>query len=503
MQPKQLLRGFRNKLLLECLLKAGLNALMVSAAGVFVTSLVCHIQLRETPPALTTQIGGGLFALVFLAAFLLRYPTWKRVAARVDALGLKERASTMLEYWDWDTPLLQLQRDDAAAHIRSTEPRKLALQVGRGQWIMCALAVCLAAVMLVLPVNAFAMGEEDALQETEPNQAIAELIEQLREEVKTAELEEDMKEELDRIIDQLEEELQDSESELEQATQIQQAMEEMQELMESALTKNQIGEALQKRQSTRSLGEAISDNDAERVTAALEALKQALAEAPENIQALAEDIASALEESGVENTDELFAALEKLKEALENQDPASEELEQELEETFETAREEILEALEQQAAIEEQLGQMEETMEEAKDEVLGIEPEEEEASEGGEEESEGGEEPTEGGEEASEGGEEASEGGEEASEGGENTEDSEGGENTEGSEGGEGMSGSEGGEGEGSTMTEGIYDPISGSVTYGEVFAAYYAQYLEALESGEVPEELQEIMDQYFSALGQ
>ena len=65
------------------------------------------------------------------------------------------------------------------------------------------------------------------------------------------------------------------------------------------------------------------------------------------------------------------------------------------------------------------------------------------------------------------------------------------------------MSGSGGGEGEGSTMTEGIYDPISGSVSYGEVFAAYYAQYLEALESGEVPEELQEIMDQYFSALGQ
>ena len=497
MQPKQLLRGFRNKLLLECLLKAGLNALMVSAAGVFITSLVCHIQIRETPPVLTAQIGVALFALVFLGAFLLRYPTWKRVAARVDALGLKERASTMLEYWDRDTPLLQLQRDDAAAHIRGAEPRQMALQVGRGQWGLCALAVCLAAVMLVLPVNVFASSETEIPQETEPNQAIVELIEQLREEVKAAELEEEMKEELDRIIDQLEEELQDSESELDQAAQIQQAMEEMQELMEEALTKNQIGEALQKEQSTRTLGEAISDNDAERVTAALEAMKQALAEDPESIQAQAEDIASALEESGVENTDELFQALEKLKEALENQDPASEDLEQELEETFETAREEILEALEQQAAIEEQLGQMEETMQEAKDEVLGIEPEEEETSEGGEEESEGGEEPTEGGEEASEGGEEASEGGEEASEGGENAEGGEG------SEGGEGMSGSGGGEGESSTMTEGIYDPISGSVSYGEVFAAYYAQYLEALESGEVPEELQEIMDQYFSALGQ
>ena len=52
-------------------------------------------------------------------------------------------------------------------------------------------------------------------------------------------------------------------------------------------------------------------------------------------------------------------------------------------------------------------------------------------------------------------------------------------------------------------MTEGIYDPISGSVQYGDVFATYYAEYLAALEAGEVPEELQQIIDQYFSALGQ
>ena len=50
-------------------------------------------------------------------------------------------------------------------------------------------------------------------------------------------------------------------------------------------------------------------------------------------------------------------------------------------------------------------------------------------------------------------------------------------------------------------MTEGIYDPVSGSVSYGEVFAAYYAEYLAALEAGEVPEDLQEIIDQYFSSL--
>ena len=52
-----------------------------------------------------------------------------------------------------------------------------------------------------------------------------------------------------------------------------------------------------------------------------------------------------------------------------------------------------------------------------------------------------------------------------------------------------------------STMLEGIYDPISGNVTYGEVFAAYYAQYLEALDAGKIPDELRPYFERYFSSL--
>ena len=52
-----------------------------------------------------------------------------------------------------------------------------------------------------------------------------------------------------------------------------------------------------------------------------------------------------------------------------------------------------------------------------------------------------------------------------------------------------------------STMTEGFYDPVLGYVTFGEVYATYYAEYLQALRDGKVPEELQEKMDKYFSGL--
>lgn len=53
----------------------------------------------------------------------------------------------------------------------------------------------------------------------------------------------------------------------------------------------------------------------------------------------------------------------------------------------------------------------------------------------------------------------------------------------------------------GHEMNEGIYDPISGDVPYGDVYAVYFAKYLEALKAGEVPEELREIIEEYFGTL--
>ena len=50
-------------------------------------------------------------------------------------------------------------------------------------------------------------------------------------------------------------------------------------------------------------------------------------------------------------------------------------------------------------------------------------------------------------------------------------------------------------------MTEGIYDPVLGKATYGEVFASYYAQYLQDLENQKIPEDLQPILDRYFAEL--
>ena len=487
MNLNKLFHSFKQKMIWENILKSLLFAAMLASCGVFITSFVYHVLITETPVLITAFIGGGIFILSFLTIFFFRYPTRKRVAARVDAMGLKERATTMLEFQNVDTEIVHLQRMDAVAHIQKASPKKMVLQVRKTDYLLCIISICLAFTMLVLPFNVFAFGDSTASGDDEQQQVIKELIAQLREEVKEAELEEQLKEELNQIIDDLEEDLQDAESELDQAGEIQQAIKEMQELMEKALTKYKIGEALQKYELTRSLGEAISAGDAEKVSSALDGLETELAADTALVKQLSETITAALTDSGVAEDDALYSALAELSSTLILLDITSSSFADNLSAVFDDAEAAILAALEQQASIEQQMNDLQDSLEDAKDDVLGNEQEEKpEEDPTGEGEKPEGEMP--------EG--ERPEG--EMPEGempeGEMPE----GEMPEGM-GGE-MPGD--GEGEGSTMTEGIYDPVSGSVTYGEVFAAYYAQYLEALESGEVPEDLQEIMDQYFSSLG-
>ena len=51
------------------------------------------------------------------------------------------------------------------------------------------------------------------------------------------------------------------------------------------------------------------------------------------------------------------------------------------------------------------------------------------------------------------------------------------------------------------SMRESIYDPALGTVPYGEVFAAYYADYLASVNDGEFSAEAQDILEKYFEAL--
>ena len=487
MNIRLLFSSFRRRLLLEAAVRSLVLALTFGAFSVCLVSLGFHIALTRPPVPLLAAVFLIVFVLSAAAVFFLRlYPNDKRVAQRIDGIGLQERIGTMLEYREIGTEIAGIQRADALRHIGQVLPEEMPLQFRKKEILLCLVSLALAALLLLLPYDLRAFRMTVNADAEEQAQIVRDLIEELREGVKQAELEKEQKEALEEIINDLEEQLrmQENRSALDQAAQMQKAMDELRETLEESVTKDEIGEALQQYEMTGDLGEAIREGDTEGVSSALEELENRLNEDPSLVPELEDTIRRALEESGVDSGDALYQALEEFADALESaaeEELSGDELASALDEAFAEAEAAVREALEQQAAIEEEIARMEEALQNAKDEMLGNEPGESAESEGEGEPGEGeGEMPQQGMPQWG----------------------MPSGEMPSGDMQGGGSVPSDGtGEEITDSRTEEVYDPVSGSVAYGEVFAAYYAEYLDALEKGDVPADLQAIMDAYFAAL--
>lgn len=476
MNIHKLLRAFRNKLLLENACKAAISALALGAIGVFITSLIYHILILPASTPVLEAVGIGVFAVSFLLLFFLAWPTDKKLAARMDSLGLQERVSTMVEFRENTELLPRLQRQDAAAHIQELSPKMLRLQLGRKRCFLCAVSLCLAMGMLVLPFDIFAVPPEPVSPEMLRQQMLREMIQELREDATAEELDDSVQDALQEILDELEEDLQNAHSDVERAAEIQEAIEQLQQQMDRISTRSKIGKALQKFDLTRDLGKGISDNRHKDISAALDVLEKALLADTSLVIQLNQTVVSALVDSEVNEDDLLYRAVAKLMYPLLLLDIEADSYPEDLHTVFEEAETAIIEALKQQVAAEKKLSDMQNTLRDTMDRMMGNQRRDP-SNETGKEQNE------------------EAEGKQDSEEKSEN--------NAPEDMGAGGMqqppSGSSGKQQQ--IMTEGIYDPVSGNVTYGEVFASYYAQYLKDLENEKIPEDLQAILDRYFAAL--
>jgi len=360
--------------------------------------------------------------------------------------------------------------------LEHTNPKQLKFSWKKKNFIPIFLSVALSILVLLIPYDVFAQKTE--IDEAEARaEWVGALLEDLR--AKSEQFsDEEVKSAVDEILDELEEELKNAQSELQEAEDLAAAQEKLQELIDQYLTRIKIGEALQRFSLTRPLGEAISPGDTEAVSAAMKNLFQEVDGKADEISTLATNIREALEASGVASSDALYSALFDFSTGLGMNTAANSN---QLQTDFDVAEAAIIAALEAQKEIEYFLKSIAENLEEVAAEALGEEEEEGEKPEG---------EDTEG--EKPEG--EKSEGEKPEGEMPEDMpEDMPEGELPEGDFGGEGTS----------TMTEPFYDPISGAVTYGDVYASYYYQYLKQLSEGEISEDLEEIIDNYFELISE
>ncbi len=490
MNIKKLFRSYKRKMLFESFLKSLLFSTAAGASVLFLLSVVYHIMVRSPDLILFMSCPGGVFLISFILVFFIKYyPNNKKIARRIDEVGLHERIGTMLEYKDEGTDVANLQRQDALTHLGKTTPKQVRMRITKRSLFTCLACIVLAVCVCLVPYDLFAVEVSAAEHDAEREQMIKDLLAELREKAQDETIDDELQSAIEDIIDKMEEDLNNSTSDLEDGAIIEDAKDKIQDLIDKAISKDEIGEALQHYELTQPLGEAISKGNTEKVTTALDELEAKLTEDNTLIATLSENIFSALEDSGIEAGDDLFDSLYTFAEELSSLSEralSGEDTAADMTASFDAVEAAIIAALEAQAALEEKGEEFGDMLDDAKDEALGNEKEEsEEPPEG--ENPEG--EPPEG--EKPEG--EQPEG--EMPEG-ERPE----GEMPEG-EAPEGEMPEGSGDGSSSNMTEGIYDPVSGNVSYGEVFAAYYAEYLQALADGTVTEEMQDIMNAYFESL--
>ncbi|MBQ7846987.1 MAG: hypothetical protein IJ344_01750, partial [Clostridia bacterium] len=441
----------------------------------------------------------GSTLLGFVVSFVLLYPSSKRIASELDALGMAERVTTMMEYRDSEDEMARMQRKDALECIAKAKPKQIRFHIKKKVWATCIVSLLLTAGMLMLPHNFFSfLFAQTSAQENEVDRIVQELIEDLREQLDKSELEDELKNELEEIVDDLEKELEQGGSALDQAGKLDETLDRIEDLFEKELSKNKIGLALQKYELTKPLGKSICDGELTDVANELDTLEEQLLHDKTLLKELSDTISEALTESGVDESDALYQAFDIFSADLLGVSSDSTQFEEELHEVFEKAKEAILAALEKQNAAQKEKEEIEEILNNAKDELLKTENEPSSESQapapsapqqpGNESGSGDSAQPGQGGDPAPGPGNGPRPG-----------PDGEGGEGGEGDSDGDGQQ--QGGDGKEDERLEVFYDPISGEVSYGKVFDAYYAEYLKALKTGEVPKELQEIMDRYFEAL--
>jgi len=480
MEHKHLLRRFRIKLMGQALVRSALWGLTAGAAALFVCSLWWHLRIK-TPPLIWLI---GSFAAGFLIGFIpcmwLYFPTRRRTAARLDETGLQERAGTMLAFRKQEGLMVELQRKDAAAHISATSLKKLRLRISLKELLALGISAVLCAGMLLIPYDLLAPPPEKPAEVSAWEKQVHSMIDDLRQQIQDSYLTAEEQAALEAILAQLEQDLLSTDSQLEQAALIQQAEEDMQDVLYNSISRRIIGRALQQYDLTTALGAQLCTDLPWEISDEMETLKRDITIPTKQLSKLANNITNALEISGVDSADMLYGAFYSFAEGLlgllsstEGPDDTPTWTMMDLDFLFEVAEQNIIEALEQQAHDEAEVAEMDTLISSGLQSLLEENGEENGAQQGGKQQS-----------------------------GGQSNKEPQGGKD--GTASGTPVGGlfdSGDGNTDRTTMLEGIYDPLSGDVTYGEVFAAYYAQYLQALDNGEIPEDLRPYFERYFSSL--
>ena len=127
------------------------------AFGLFVGSTIALVQklISATDVILCIGIGSAVTFVVGMAFFLIKRPTDKRVAKRLDiSFGLNEKVQTMVAFRDEEGAMIEIQRNDTESILSEIPSKRLKSRKIWRHFIMPVLSCVVLVLAIVVPTRA-------------------------------------------------------------------------------------------------------------------------------------------------------------------------------------------------------------------------------------------------------------------------------------------------------------------------------------------------------------
>lgn len=295
------------------------------ALAVFAVLLLLYKRMiLPLTPAVSTCIALGAGAVLTAVLFALLFPYKKRLARKLDReLGLREGVQTMLAFADRQDGMMQLQREQTDAKLRATPVKKLKI---KHVWT-CVLCLVLA---IGLAVTAFAVPAklpEPPPAPVDPPFELSEwetvALQNLIEEVRASAMTESAKQQTVASLESLLEALHTTKTQGRMKTLVVDTVMTLRDIVDGAVTMRSFSPHMSASGSayTRELDKALAISDQAAFKQALDAIAASINEDEYfdvAIHELSEQIRMTLRNSQVNEQDALYVELERLANTLAN-----------------------------------------------------------------------------------------------------------------------------------------------------------------------------------------
>lgn len=347
---------FKKRIQKEHLIKSIFLGLSISAIIVCLLFVILKRSAQDLPFYVYLLAFIVLSPLCVFLIYKKFMPSDDKIAKRLDqTFALKEKVQTMIRYQGQDNMILKAQKEDANQELEKIPSKNLKFQISAVCYALLVMALVAVPSSILVPLKGKQNQQNPGTSSipsitdssTTPNsgqgsglgsqpgsgtstsptsgsgeQDISEEMINLHELIDQSNAEEGLKQELHEILYTLEEEIKNAQTEQIAAEAIQNAIQKIDQAVNAYNSKEEIGDALLQEESSylQQLGTAIKSGDATNITSSIDQLKEYLLslskeECVQNLQSLATQILDALVKSGVSSSDELYQALATLAES--------------------------------------------------------------------------------------------------------------------------------------------------------------------------------------------